>query len=673
MLKKKYRFVYDVECYPNLFSVKLKNIESKEIFTFTSYHDRLDDKLSINQIAEFIDFIEKKVQWLIGYNNSEYDDLLVTNIMSYASRLRNSHARKITEECYALSNDIFSYQYQDKKAPQVYALQRIKKSWKSLDLMLLFNPQERVSLKQLAISLRWSRIQDLPIAPGTILTRPMLEKLDSYHLNDVLMTEAVMLSLQEDINNRILYTVKFGTDVINSSNSAIGKTLLAGLYEKATGIPYEQFKDQQTNYTKLPLADCVSPRIIFRDKYMNKLLTRVKEKVIDPNLKEKQKIGRKRPQFAEIVRSKYLTHNMMLGGVHSNNVPEILEEDDQHLYIDIDVRGYYPRIWCEEKLYPKHLDPIITKLLEQEILNPRDIIKKSDPVLAYMLKIGANAAFGLTDVKGDAKSWLKDPRVAKYITISGQLFLFMLMEALEAKTKCLVVYSNTDGLTVRVPRSEEFKFNLVCSRWENYTHFVLEKVYYRKMIIRDVNNYLMFTHAKSEDDRIKSKGAYKWKRALHESFVYPVISTAVREWFDIGCPVEFTILFWQHIKKEKAIYDFMKAERTNTKDFDVILYPKDQTKAPEKLQKNIRWIVTKNNPLEGRLVKIKKDTQERTEMQKGFFVTVTNDVDESLSIESYSLNYEFYINQAKAMINITKPIGKETHLAQTEQLSIFEF
>lgn len=672
MVRKKGHFIYDLEVYPNFFSAKFKNADTGERYTFVLFADLIDDTFSINNGASLIDFIEKTVAWLIGYNNHEYDDIFIADVMTHASRLRNSHPRKFCEEMYALNSDLFKFQREGKRPPQVYALRNVPKTYKSLDLIQIYNPIDRVSLKQLAIGLRWPKIMDLPYKPGSKITRDQVPFILEYQDNDVDITEAVKDHKAEDINNRIAYTKRFNVDVVNSSNSAIGKLLLASKYSEATGQSFDSFKDSQTNYSSLRLIDCISPKIHFQTPEFKRILAKTQQAAIDPNKKEKKIAGKKvRPQFLEILRTKYLTHNMMLGGVHSNNASEILQENSRYIYKDIDVQGYYPRIWCEEGLFPAHLDPIITKILEDEILNPRGKIKKSDPVLAYMLKIGANAAFGLTDVKGDAKSWLKDPRVAKYITISGQLFLFMLMEAIETYSNCIVVYSNTDGLTVRIPREEEGKFDQICARWELYTGFTLEKVYYKKMIIRDVNNYLMFTSSSDPKERMKAKGAYKWDRDIHESFVNPIIAIAVREWFDKGISVDETILNWKGVKKGCPVYDFMCSQGTDPKKFNLVLYPFNGVREPDVLQKTNRWIVTKGNPMEGRLIRVDKITAEKTEMQKGCFVTIVNNVDESTPIENYNIDYDYYINEAMKLIQVTKESNKETHVPEMFQPELF--
>jgi len=686
IFRKKHQDVYDLESYPNFFSAVYKNIVTKEIRTFIAFYDTEDDTRSINEMPLMIDFLEKEVEWLIGYNNQEYDNILLKYLTNDASRLRSCHPKKITAELFQINKTIFNTKRGDQKTALVYALQKIPVTWKSLDLQQLFNPVDIVGLKRLAISLRWPLIQDLPIKPGSTILHSEIEKMMVYNINDVNMTERVKDELAENINNRIAYTVKYGTNIINSSNSAIGKQLMADIYEKNTGIPYNNFKNLETNYNSINLAECIAPNIHFISRNYNKILEKIQNQVVDPNYEETLKeINKERrsknrnplplkPQFELKLSSKYVQHAIKLGGMHSEGPAEILEETKDYIYIDIDVEGFYPRIIDKQRLHPAHLLPEWTDIFVENIVNNRQKIKKTEPVLSYILKIGANAAFGLMDVKKNIRSWLKDPKVAKTITISGQLYLAMLMEGLELYSKCLVVYSNTDGLTVRVPVGEKDLFYKICYHWEIYTGFKLEYIQYRKMIIRDVNNYLMFSYDKEKP--IKAKGAYVFENTMStdlkvKGFAYPVIAMAVREHYDKGTPVDLFILNHKPAGWH-PIYDFMKAQNTNVDKYDVVIVYADMNRPPTFLQKHNRWIVTTGNIKEGRLIKINKYNNKRSEMQKGVKVTSLNDVDESVPIEDYKLNYSFYIKQANALIDLTKSLDKETHIQDMKQTTLFE-
>ena len=640
--------VFDAEQFANFTSFIFKNIYTKEYHKFIIFADRYQASRSINQLSELISFVENRCDWLIGFNSVEYDNLMLMYIIVNQQRLRLSTERQITSELIQLSQNLITAQREKRSAAEAYMLRKYNQPFRTLDLILQYNTSERTSLKQIAIGLKWPVLEDIPIKPGSVVEFEDIPKIEHYNRNDVDITEKLMHHLSDKINLRIQYSQKYGVDIINSCNSDIGKKIIASYYEKETGIKYKDFKDLRTNYDKLPLKDCVSSRIFFETREYKKVLERVMETVINPNIKE-DKGKKKKKQFEQKVRSKYLTHTMALGGLHSNGPAEILTETEEFAYIDIDARSYYPWIIINDGLYPAHLGPVFTKVYKQYIVEERMRIVKDDPVLAYILKIAANAAYGLTKSR---YSWLYDPKLTTYICISGQLYLLMLMEALERHSDCIVVYSNTDGLTVKVPRSQTSLFYAICDRWMKYTKFELEFVKYKRMIIRDVNNFIMFPYGKY----VKAKGVYLYEKDEFKGYDYPIIAKAIQDHFNKGIPVEDTI------NNEKSIYEFMAAEKTSQEKFDVYVRPRINHTVKWPMQKNNRWAVTHGNPKEGRLIKWHKEDEEEIQMQKGHDVTVLNDVDETMKIEDYKIDRNYYITEAWGLIHQTKPLDRDTHL-----------
>jgi hypothetical protein len=648
MPKEKWRMVFDAEQFANFTSFIFKNIYTGEYHKFIIFADRYQASRSINQLPELIAFVENRCEWLIGFNSVDYDNLMLMYIIVNQQRLRQSTERQITSELVQLSQNLITAQREKRSAAESYMLRKYNQPFRTLDLILQYNTSERTSLKQIAIGLKWPVLEDIPIKPGSVVEFEDIPKIEHYNRNDVDITEKLMQHLSEKINLRILYSQKYGVDIINSCNSDIGKKIIANYYEKETGIKYKDFKDLRTNYDKLPLKDCVSPRISFETREYKKVLERVCETIINPNVKE-DKGKKKKKQFEQKVRSKYLTHTMALGGLHSNGPAEILTEDEEFAYIDIDARSYYPWIIINDGLYPAHLGPAFTKVYKKYIVEERMRIVKDDPVLAYILKIAANAAYGLTKSRF---SWLYDPKLTTYICVSGQLYLLMLMEAIEKHSNCIVVYSNTDGLTVKVPRSQTSLFYRICDRWMRYTGFELEYVKYKRMIIRDVNNFIMFPYGKY----VKAKGVYLYEKDEFKGYDYPIIAKAIQDHFNKGIPVEDTI------NNEKSIYEFMAAEKTSQEKFDVYVRPRINHSIKRACQKNNRWAVTHGNPDEGRLIKWHKEDEEEIQMQKGHDVTVLNDVDESIPIEAYKIDKNYYITEAWGLIHQTKPLDRESHL-----------
>lgn len=73
------------------------------------------------------------------------------------------------------------------------------------------------------------------------------------------------------------------------------------------------------------------------------------------------------------------------------------------------------------------------------------------------------------------------------ITLNGQLLLSLLAETLvDTISNLTVLQVNTDGITVKLKKSDEALYYQLCKDWEVKTKLNLEYVNYSKMIIADV-------------------------------------------------------------------------------------------------------------------------------------------------------------------------------------------
>jgi len=115
------------------------------------------------------------------------------------------------------------------------------------------------------------------------------------------------------------------------------------------------------------------------------------------------------------------------------------------------------------------------------------------------------------------------------------------------------------------------------------------------------------------------------------------------------------------LKDSINIYDFLKAERTSQEKFTVEFYGKTDIN-PITLQKNNRWAITRNNIAEGKLLKRHRETNEVIEMQKGYAVTVMNNVEPHYTPMNQQVNYQFYLEECLKIANQIKYLNKETHL-----------
>jgi hypothetical protein len=137
----------------------------------------------------------------------------------------------------------------------------------------------------------------------------------------------------------------------------------------------------------------------------------------------------------------------------------------------------------------------------RDILETRLKAKHSgDKVTDSVLKIVLNGTFGKTS---NRYSILYNPKMMIQTTLTGQLSLLMLIEALEHRG-VKVVSANTDGIVIKCPRARYDSVTKLIHRWEKITNLETEETRYRSLYSRDVNNYI----AIKENGSAKTKGVF---------------------------------------------------------------------------------------------------------------------------------------------------------------------
>lgn len=612
-------------------------------------------------MPELISFLKQENYRVIGYNNKGFDDYFLNYIIANEEYLSTADSYMITRDLKELSNLVIAAHSKSQTSFSKKAKFQIRKyktrTYDSIDVLNMFNTVDRVSLKHLAIKMNWHNIIDLPYAHTTVLTKEQCDNVLAYQDNDVNITEhALTKYLAERFNFRVKTSKKYNIDLRDSNDTTIAKKVLAKFYSRETRKEEMEFTGLRTHYAKINLSSCLSDKIRFSTKIYQDMLKAVSKKTIDVVHKEDKKKSNKK-QFEYILKTKAMTHTIALGGIHSNNSGQIIQEEKGFMLLDMDVTSFYPFLFINEKLFPAHLGPALYKVYKKYVVDARVDAKRSGDMLeAEVLKIVANSTYGLTKSK---YSWLYDPRVATYICITGQMYQCMLMEAIEKHTSAKVVYSNTDGITVKLLESEYFNVMKVCKHWQEYTGLQLEFVRFKKMVIENVNSFLIETH-KTGKDRLKQKGNFLQNRPLVKGLAFPIIAKALNEYYLNGKAPEYTVSYEQDARL------FQKAQRTKD-TFEVYAYYDSKR---IKLQKNNRWVVTNGNPEECKLLVEDKEKGTATQLQKGYRCTVVNKwVDKTP--DEYKINYSFYVNEVYKIINSINKTDHDFKHAEYEQATLF--
>ena len=392
---------YDLEVYRNLFTATFYLIDSDEWVSF-EISERKNERESL------IQFIEEGDKYLIGYNNKGYDDIILNYLIDGKNFNKNSW-RDICQKMYDMSQVVIGVK-------QLWLSKDLKsflytKRYKSLDLMLIHRFHKLgVSLKQVAISLKWHRIQDLPIPFNAFIQKDQIDLILLYNKNDVGITNALYEESLPEIKLRQSITKKYGVNVMNSSRPNIADKLMNRFYSDKTGLDYREFRDLRDNDTTVQFKDIIWDKIQFQTEPLKELMKELKATTVVAEKGNKDFRGR--------VVLNDCVYDVAKGGLHSDMQPGMWEEDEQHILIDLDFGSFYPNIMLQLGLYPPQLGPEFLEILEMITTQRLEAKANGDKVTSDALKITINSIYGKL---GFEHGYLYSPKTMYSVTINGQL------------------------------------------------------------------------------------------------------------------------------------------------------------------------------------------------------------------------------------------------------------
>jgi DNA polymerase elongation subunit (family B) len=307
------------------------------------------------------------------------------------------------------------------------------------------------------------------------------------------------------------------------------------------------------------------------------------------------------------------------------------------------VSSYYPNLAIANSLFPLHLGELFP-VIYKDVYGQRKSYVKGSPENA-MLKLALNCVFGDSNNK---YSVFFDTQYTMSITVNGQLLLCMLAEQLMRIPGLQMIQANTDGLTVRIPRTVHEHVKVVCRWWEGFTHLELEEAEYAYMHIRDANAYI----GRYSNGKIKRKGPYR------SVFNPPNIDKGLGdlEWHQDHSALVIPMAVESALINDESVADFI---HNHDNLFDFMLRTKiprssrlvlhgEQGDAP--LQNVCRYFVSKSG---GSLVKImpplarKPDVERRIGICVGWRVSETNDITQAVGSD---IDFDYYISEAEKLL-----------------------
>lgn len=637
-------WVYDVETISNFFSYVAINKNTKEIFRAIIWNN-------INHLPELYAHLSK-VNGLIGYNNLKFDYPILHHILNREVFYIDKSADEISKDIYKKAQETIQEEYSEIRETEVKIPQ--------LDLFRIWhfdNKAKITSLKKLEINMEFENVQDMPIHHSeTITSMEQVKEILIYNKNDVEATLNFYEKTKDKIELRNSLSELYGINCLNYSDSKIGEQLMLNLYCQATGKSISAVRKQRTKRKNFKFSECIPQYINFNTPEFNNLLEYLKGIEVE-TLKE---------SFAYTFEYNDFEFDLGTGGIHGCIKAGVYEEEDDYVQVDADIASMYPNLAITLGLYPEHLGKEFLDVYENNIVKKRIEAKRNgNKVMADGFKLSANSVYGKSNSE---YSFLCDPLYTIKTTLGGQLAICMLCEMLMTRVDDLtMIQVNTDGLTVRIPKHERQNYWNICKEWEAVTKLELEYVPYKKMIIRDVNNYM----AVSREGKIKYKGAFKTNQEMrkdgewHKSFSHGIVAIALSKFYTENIPVEETIV------ECKNIYEFCKTGNT-TGNWKAETFDATGNTFPQ--QKNNRYYLSTDGLGFRKFTykpdkKTGEDTYTCTEYEAGKKVTMFN-VYINKPFEEYNIDYNYYIDECYKIIH--KLDGTEEKLENERKEKILQ-
>lgn len=407
------------------------------------------------------------------------------------------------------------------------------------------------------------------------------------------------------------------------------------------------------------------------------------------------------------------------GGVHGAKPCITVEETEDRVIINQDVGSLYPNSMINfgytsrsmadpeayQKLvlkrlgYKKTAGDLSKKLAKQFgddwYKRTDEILKDCDEATAAdiknqidfnnkqsALKLVINTVYGaMLNLYND----LADRWAGRSVCISNQLAMTMLIVQLAKQCRTIdFVNINTDGIMFTIDRSEVELSEAIVATWCEITKFEMERDDFKKVIQKDVNNYIGIT----PDGKFKTKGGYVslYKGGNFKTNSLQIIHKAIVEYLVNGVPAEKTInecsdifAFQQIVKtggSYEGSYHYINGERVPVQKVNRVYAVKDSKYGAivkgkwitEKRKKNKDTGKMESTPVDPPIWSetIISECPEHTFIDNENVLTV-DDLDKDYYIDMAKKRIDKYINIDPTVARKIEKINKEVAIMATEK------
>lgn len=499
---------YDIEVFEYDALAVFMNIDGEEVDHFWNTRGRklVDEPSGFEKIPEVI-----SGKTLVGYNNYNYDDHILTALMN--------QARSMPKILKAISNTIIEAgRYNDKISELIHSIDTMQQ----IDV-------SHPSLKQIEGNMGMSIVESsVPFDIDRPLTDEERQETLEYCRHDVRATIEVY-----KLRRKSYFDTKTG--------------LLQMLPEDETKKAYRW--NTTTLSAKVLLGDDHLPiwqKLRGLESYWRKV-EGIPAEVWDMWESCTTEEGIMGKGKTKTIKAYGCSFVFGMGGLHGAPSKPGRYGRCKHK----DVASMYPSSIVHLKALGTATDKYDQMRLE------RVAIKHTDPVKAGALKLILNSVYGNFKNRYSA---LNNPYASATVCIYGQIALFSLCREL-SKAGYKVINANTDGVVYLEDPELNDRDEEICAEWEKeFDSYKLDTDFYSQWIQRDVNNYI----AVEENGKITVKGGDVNKYQTNKYFSNNsarIVQIAMVDHLVYGKPILNVFdehldepMLWQYILKAGSTY-----------------------------------------------------------------------------------------------------------------------
>lgn len=494
-------YIYDIEVFSDDWIVIFRRPESKQ---YTVIH---------NDNYHLREFLSQPDTIIGGFNNKYYDDWVLTTMLNGGS---NVEVKK--------HNDFIINGGNGWEFPFI---QGKKRAFKSFDLRDdIADPG--ISLKAIEGNLKLPIVESsVPFDIDRKLTETELNEVIKYCKYDVDSTIKLYEARKEDyIDAKKLVAEMYNVPIADALGLTNAKLSAKVLEAKKTARTDERnyiIPDNiDTNYIPTVVLDFF---LQIQDKSIpdTKLFGNGKgSKGLTLDVIYKTSVGTCPVTYA-------------WGGLHGAKPCITVEETKDRVIINQDVGSLYPNSminfgYCSRSMK----DPeAYVKLVKKRLGYKHNGDKKR----ANALKLVVNTVYGaMLNLYND----LADRWAGRSVCISNQLAMTVLIVQLGKQCKTIdFININTDGIMFTIDKSEVELSEQIVAAWCEVTRFEMERDDFKKVIQKDVNNYIGIT----PDGKMKTKGGYVslYKGGTFKTNSLQIIHKAIVDYLVEGISPDETI------------------------------------------------------------------------------------------------------------------------------------